>query len=177
MNPDPPALQSTQPNLPVQVPTLTPRLKFLLAIAVLILIITITALVKLSPNLLNPPKPTPVTTSATPSTSVNPFPLEKVELGLISEIKPDFIVVKEKSGQKTSVFVSDQTKVRIQEMIPPTKEEARATGSARLIGRIQGNTPAILKDLRVGDEIRITLDEKNNQFWARIITVTRKVKK
>lgn len=73
MNPDPPALQSTQPNLPVQGPILTPRLKFLLAIAGLsILIMAITIGIRYLPNLLNPPKPTPAPAlTPSPSPTIN----------------------------------------------------------------------------------------------------------
>lgn len=116
-------------------------------------------------------------TSPTSSLVATPtFPQVKVVIGVISEVKPDFIIVNDNGLQKTKVFVGSQTIVRIQKMVLPSMKEEQASASAKLIGRLQGNEPASLTDLRVKDQVNITLEEKDNQLWAKIITITRKVK-
>lgn len=116
-----------------------------------------------------PAQPTP-----TPLPSPTPTPLlEQVILGKVKEIKKDLILVQE-NDLTSQILVNGRTQIFLQKVSLPTKKESQASGTAKLISRLLSNEPSSFDQLKVGDEVKITLLENGENLIAKTIMIFRK---
>lgn len=115
--------------------------------------------------------------SPTPSPIASPAPLELITQGIVSEINTDSLIVKEKNGLEKQVFIGKQTPVTIQKVSLPSAKGKPASGSATLIGTLASSEKADITKIKNGDEVKVVIETKDSQVWAKRITVTRKIDK
>lgn len=152
------------------------RLKILLALVIILALLFYIIL-----NTSDIKKILPV--SPTPLPIAYQVPLELITQGIVSEIKADSLVVKEKQGLQKQVFIDKDTPVTIQKVsLPSAKKPASgeampASSSALLISTLASNEQADITKIKSGDEVKIVITTRNNQAWAKRITVIREIVK
>lgn len=93
----------------------------------------------------------------------------KITEGFVESINPNSILVRENNHSLVEVSVSIDSPVKLDIINIPAQKIS--SNSAQVISTLVSSKSVSLKDLKVNDKVRITLEENNNKYQAKSITV------
>ena len=156
-----------------QPPQVTPdnNKKILIFILLLVLFIVVVsgAILIYQNNRLNLSKaPTQPPTQQVNQSNPNLISYKRAE-GVVTEINAKYITLQEEGGQKLQVFIEQQPIVSLEIIKIPAQQIA--SGSAKILSTVVSIQSTTYDKIRVGDKLKIRLDEKDNRYSANTITL------
>lgn len=95
--------------------------------------------------------------------------------GLVEKIDRNLLTIRENILSKVEITTTDQTSIYIETINIPSQKTS--SNSAQLLYTLISSQGGAYSNIKPGDRVKIALEQKNNQYQAKTITIVREQNK